>query len=219
MKAYGTTLTAFYYDQLYLPDKSRIALKVRSMVGLIPLFAVETISSSALDKLPRLKRRIDWFVKNRPELTEHVAHLEKKGLEERRLMAIVTPEKLKRVLKHFFADDEFLCPYGLRSLSKFHAENPFLLGVGGATFRVDYQPAESTTATFGGNSNWRGPVWFPLNYLFIESLQRFHFYLGDSFKIEFPTGSGRELSLWDISLELAQRLISIFRRGPTDGGR
>jgi hypothetical protein len=208
----------FYYDQLYLPDKQRIALKVRSMVGLIPLFAVETISSSALDKLPRLKKRIDWFVKNRPELSENVAHLEKKGLEERRLMAIVTPEKLKRVLKHFLAEDEFLCPYGLRSLSKFHADHPYVLGVGGATFRVDYQPAESTTGTFGGNSNWRGPVWFPLNYLFIESLQRFHFYLGDEFKVEFPTGSGHELTLWDVSMELAQRMIGIFRRG-LDGRR
>ena len=208
----------FYYDQLYLPDGDRIPLKVRSMVGLIPLFAVETISSTALDKLPRLKKRIEWFVKNRPELSENVAHLLKKGLEERRLMAIVTPEKLKRVLRTFFAEDEFLCPYGLRSLSKFHAQHPFKLSVGGAEFRVDYQPAESTTGTFGGNSNWRGPVWFPLNYLFIESLQRFHFYLGDEFKVEFPTGSGRELTLWEISIELAQRMISIFRRGP-DGRR
>ena len=208
----------FYYDQLFLPDGERISLKVRSIVGLIPLFAVETISSSTLERLPRLKKRIDWFIANRPELSENVAHLEKKGLEERRLLAIVTPEKLKRVLKRFFADDEFLCAYGLRSLSKFHAEHPYVLNVGGATFRVDYQPAESTTGTFGGNSNWRGPVWFPLNYLFIESLQRFHFYLGDDFTIEFPTGSGTMLTLWDISMELAQRLIDLFRRG-ADGRR
>jgi hypothetical protein len=111
-----------------------------------------------------------------------------------------------------------LCDYGLRSLSKYHADHPFVLSVGGATFRVDYQPAESTTGDFGGNSNWRGPVWFPLNYLFIESLQRFHFYLGDSYRVEFPTGSGRMLTLWDISIELAQRLISIFRRD-ADGKR
>jgi hypothetical protein len=208
----------FYYDQLFLPDNERIALKVRSMVGLIPLFAVETITSSTLEKLPRLRKRIEWFIANRPELSENVAHLERMGLDERRLMAIVTPEKLRRVLKRFFDENEFLSDYGLRSLSKFHAEHPYVLNVGGASFRVDYQPAESTTGTFGGNSNWRGPVWFPLNYLFIESLQRFHFYLGDDYKIEFPTRSGRMLTLWEISMELAHRMISIFKRNP-DGRR
>ena len=202
----------FYYDQLFLPTGERIPLKVRSMVGLIPIFAVETISSASLDKLPRLRKRIEWFIANRPELTENIAHLERTGLEERRLMAIVSPERLRRVLRRFFDESEFLCDFGIRSLSKFHAEYPYVLSVGGATFRVDYQPAESTTGAFGGNSNWRGPVWFPLNYLFIESLQRFHFYLGDSYRIEFPTGSGRMLTLWEISIELAERLISIFRR-------
>ncbi len=203
---------AFYYDQLFLPTGERIALKVRSMVGLVPLFAVETITSSTLDKLPRLRKRIEWFIANRPELTENIAHLERTGFEERRLMAIVSPERLRRVLRRFFDENEFLSEFGLRSLSKYHAEHPYVLSVGGATFRVDYEPAESSTGTFGGNSNWRGPVWLPLNYLLIESLQRFHFYLGDGYRVEFPTGSGRMLTLWDISIELAQRLISIFRR-------
>jgi hypothetical protein len=203
---------AFYYDQLFLPTGERIALKVRSMVSLIPVFAVETIASASLEKLPRLKKRIEWFIANRPELTENIAHLERKGLEERHLLAIVSPEKLRRLLAHFFSENEFLSPHGVRSLSKYHAANPYVLNLEGATFRIDYEPAESTTGTFGGNSNWRGPVWFPLNYLFIESLQRFHFYLGDDFKIEFPTGSGNMLTLWEVSIELSQRLISIFRR-------
>jgi len=207
----------FYYDQLFLPDGERIALKVRSMVGIIPLFAIETISSSTLEHLPNLRKRIEWFIANRPELSENVAHLEKRGMDERRLMAIVSPEKLRIVLRKFFAEDEFLCPYGLRSLSKYHRDHPFVLTVGGATFRVDYEPAESNSGTFGGNSNWRGPVWFPLNYLFIEALQRFHFYLGDDYTVEFPTGSGRMLTLWQISMELAERLIAIFRRDA--GGR
>jgi hypothetical protein len=208
----------FYYDQLFLPSGERIPLKVRSMVGLIPLFAIETISSSTLEHLPHLKRRIDWFIDNRPELSENVAHLEKMGVDERRLMAIVSPDKLRVVLRKFFAEDEFLTTFGLRSLSKYHAGHPFVLNVGGATFRVDYEPAESTSGTFGGNSNWRGPVWFPLNYLFIEALQRFHFYLGDSYTVEFPTGSGKMLTLWQISMELAERLISHFRKG-ADGKR
>jgi hypothetical protein len=208
----------FYYDQLFLPSGERIALKVRSMVGLIPLFAVETISSSTLAALPNLRRRMEWFITNRPELSENVAHLETEGLGERRLLAIVTPERLRRVLRTLFAEDEFLSPHGLRSLSKFHAGHPYVLNVGGTSFRVDYEPAESSTGTFGGNSNWRGPVWFPLNYLLIESLQRFHFYLGDAFVVEFPTGSGRMLTLWQISMELAQRLIGLFVRD-ADGRR
>ncbi|MFN2459149.1 MAG: glucosidase [Candidatus Velthaea sp.] len=209
---------AFYYDQLILPDGQRIALKVRSMVGLVPLFAVETISNSTLEKLPRLKKRIDWFCANRPELSENVASIERTGLEGRRLMAIVQPEKVRRILRRFLDEAEFLSPYGLRSLSKYHAEHPYVLCVGGATFKVDYEPAESQTYLFGGNSNWRGPVWFPLNYLFIEALQRFHFYLGDAYTVEFPTGSGKQLTLWQVSMEIAERLIALFRRD-TPGGR
>ena len=208
----------FYYDQLFLPDGERISLKVRSMVGLIPLLAVETLSDATLDRLPRLRKRIEWFIQNRPELSENVAHLEHMGQGDRRLMAILSPERLRRVLKRFFDSDEFLGTYGLRSLSKYHADQPYVLSVGGASFRVDYQPAESNTATFGGNSNWRGPIWFPLNYLMIEALQRFHFYLGDDFKVEFPTGSGVELSLWDISIQLSERLISLFRKN-AEGAR
>ncbi len=202
----------FYYDQLYLPDGERIPLKIHSVVGLIPLFAVETLSTGTLAHLPRLAARIEWFLTNRPELAENVARLELDGMNERRLLAIVNPDHLRKILRRAFDENEFLSPYGLRMLSKFHAANPYVLRVSDAEFRVDYEPAESTTGLFGGNSNWRGPVWFPLNYLFIEALQKFHYYFGDDYKVEFPTGSGRMLTLWDCSMELSQRLIALFER-------
>jgi hypothetical protein len=202
----------YYYDQLYLPTGERIPLKVHSVVGVIPIYAVETLDPETLDKLPLLKDRVEWFIENRPELAENVARIDVGGMRQRRLLAIVSPDRLRRILRRVFDENELLSPYGIRSLSKFHEEHPFELTVGGATFRVDYEPAESTSGLFGGNSNWRGPVWFPLNYLLIESLQKFHYYLGDDFKVEFPTGSGVMLSLWDISQELSHRLIGLFRR-------
>jgi hypothetical protein len=208
----------FYYDQLYLPTGERIPLKVRSGVGVIPIYAVETLDPDTLEKLPLLKTRVEWFIANRPELAENVARIEIGGMRQRRLLAIVNPERLRRILRRVFAEEEFLSPYGMRALSKFHEANPFLLNVGGANFRVDYEPAESTSGLFGGNSNWRGPIWFPLNYLLIESLQKFHYYLGDDYKVEYPTGSGVMLTLWQISQQLSRRLISLFRLAP-DGTR
>jgi len=208
----------FYYDQLYLPTGERIPLKVRSGVGVIPIYAVETLDPDTLEKLPLLKTRVEWFIANRPELAENVARIEIGGMRQRRLLAIVNPERLRRILRRIFAEEEFLSPHGMRALSKFHQANPFVLNVGGASFRVDYEPAESNSGLFGGNSNWRGPIWFPLNYLLIESLQKFHYYLGDDYKVEFPTGSGEMLTLWEISQRLSRRLISLFRAGP-DGSR
>ncbi len=208
----------FYYDQLYLPTGERIPLKVRSGVGVIPIFAVETLDPDTLEKLPLLKTRVEWFIANRPELAENVARIEISGMRQRRLLAIVSPDRLRRILRRLFAEEEFLSPNGMRALSKFHDANPYVLNVGGASFRVDYEPAESTSGLFGGNSNWRGPIWFPLNYLLIESLQKFHYYLGDEYKIEFPTGSGTMLNLWEISQQLSRRLIGIFRMGE-DGKR
>jgi hypothetical protein len=208
----------FYYDQLYLPTGERIPLKVRSAVGVIPIFAVETLDPDTLEKLPLLKTRVEWFIANRPELAENVARIEVSGMRQRRLLAIVSPDRLRRILRRLFAEDEFLSPHGMRALSKFHEANPYVLNVGGASFRVVYEPAESTSGLFGGNSNWRGPVWFPLNYLLIESLQKFHYYLGDDYRIEFPTGSGTMLTLWEISIQLSHRLISLFRAAP-DGTR
>jgi hypothetical protein len=202
----------FYYDQIYLADGERIPLKVRSVVGIVPLFAVETLSAEMLDRLPSFKKRVEWFLTNRPELAENVARIDVGGTHDRRLLAICNPSRLRDILRRAFDELEFLSPHGVRMLSRYHLDNPFVLRLGGEEFRVDYEPAESTSGLFGGNSNWRGPVWFPLNFLLVEALQKFHYYLGEDYTIEFPTGSGRMLSLWEISLELSRRLVSLFRR-------
>jgi len=200
----------FYYDVLHLHGSGNEPLKVRSMVGLIPLFAVETIEADVLEKLPHFKRRIEWFIENRPDLTENVASMRTPGKGERRLLAVAYRERLERVLKLMLDEQEFLSPHGIRSVSRYHKDNPYILRVDGVVHRVDYEPVESSSGLFGGNSNWRGPVWFPVNYLLIESLQRFHHYFGDDLKIECPTGSGRFLDLWEVSQELSKRLMLIF---------
>ncbi len=200
----------FYYDVLHLPDNERLHLKVRSMVGLIPLFAVETIEPETLNAFPGFKRRVEWFVKNRPNLTQNIACMETAGTGEIRLLAIVNQDKLRQILQKLLDEAEFLSPHGIRSVSKFHAQNPYSFEVNGQQHRVDYEPAESTSGMFGGNSNWRGPVWFPMNFLIIESLQKFYYYLGEDFTVEYPTGSGKQMSLGEIVTELSQRLIRIF---------
>ena len=202
----------FFYDVLKLPDGTHFPMKIRSMVGLIPLFAVETLEPEVLDKLPDFKRRLEWFIDNRPDLTGNVACMRTEGMGERRLLSIVDQDKLRGVLKFMLDEREFLSPYGIRALSQFHRGNPYKLDVHGMEHRVDYDPGESSTGLFGGNSNWRGPIWFPLNYLLVESLQKFHYYLGDDFKIEFPTGSGAMLTLWEVARELSRRMTSIFLR-------
>lgn len=200
----------FYYDVLHLPDDQQIEMKVRSMVGLIPLFAVETLEPETLQHLPNFKKRLEWFIQNRPNLRKNVACMETKGMEARRLLAIVSPDKLKRILQKMLDETEFLSDYGIRALSRCHATHPYLFHAKGMEFRVDYQPAESSISLFGGNSNWRGPIWFPVNFLLIESLQKFHYYLGDEFKVECPTGSGQWLNLWEVASNLSQRLTQIF---------
>jgi hypothetical protein len=207
----------FFYDVLHLPMGKPLPMKVRSMVGLIPLFAVETLEPELLAQLPDFKRRMEWFVNNRPDLTENVACMRTPGKEERRLMSIVSRDQLRRVLRFMLDENEFLSPYGIRAISRFHKDNPYVLQVNGTQHRVDYEPAESSTGLFGGNSNWRGPIWFPLNYLLIESLQKFHHYLGHDFKVECPTGSGQMMTLWEVSAELSRRLSRIFLRD--DSGR
>jgi hypothetical protein len=201
----------FYYDVLHLPEQ-QIELKVRSMVGLIPLFAVETIDSESLQQLPSFKKRVEWFIQNRTDLTQNIACMETEGVCERRLLAIVYQDKLQRILQKLLDETEFLSPYGIRALSKIHDEHPYIFDVNGAQFQVNYEPAESSSGLFGGNSNWRGPVWFPVNFLLIESLQKFHHYFGDEFKVECPTGSGQMMTLWDVASELSQRLIQIFSK-------
>ena len=200
----------FYYDVLHLKNRQDIPLRIRSMVGLIPLFAVETVDENWLDDLPDFKRRTDWFLKNRPDLTADIACLQEKGENNRLLLAIADKNKLTRILQYMLDENEFLSDYGIRSLSRFHQLHPYIFDMDGIHNEVAYEPAESLTGMFGGNSNWRGPVWFPLNYLLIESLQKFDFYYGDDFKIEFPIGSGNNMNLWDVSLELEKRLCNIF---------
>jgi Glycosyl hydrolase family 63 C-terminal domain len=195
----------FYYDVLHLHSERNMPIKVRSMVGLIPLFAVTTIDSETLNALPEFKQRFEWFLKNRPNLT---ANVEKKG--ERQLLSIAYRERLEKVLKIMLDENEFLSPYGIRALSRFHKDNPYILHVNGNEHRVDYEPAESSSGLFGGNSNWRGPIWFPVNYLLIESLQKFHHFYGDDLKVECPTGSGNMMNLWEVSQELSRRLSRIF---------
>ncbi len=202
----------FYYDVLHLPHERNIPLKIRSMVGLIPLFAVETIEDKWLDNFPEFKKRTEWFLKNRPDLTGDISCLQETGRDNRRLLAIVNRDKIKSILEYLFSEDEFLSDFGIRSMSKFHEKNPYSLTLEGKFYEVEYEPGESRSGMFGGNSNWRGPVWFPLNYLLIESLQKFDYFYGDSLKIEFPTGSGNEMNLWQISQELEKRLCRIFRK-------
>lgn len=203
----------FYYDVLH-NGSMQTQLKIRSMVGLCPLFAVETLEEEWLNELPAFKKRMDWFLKNRPELTDRCANLEAPGVSNRRLLAIVDRERMTRVLSLMLSEAEFLSPHGIRALSKGHEAEPYVFPFDDS-YQVGYEPAESLSGLFGGNSNWRGPVWFPPNYLLIESLQKFHFYYGDDLKVEFPTGSGNMLNLWQVSQELSRRLSSIFLRDHT----
>src|ERR1700734_2939316 len=202
----------FFYDVLKFPDGRKYPMRVRSMVGLIPLFAVETLEPEMLDRLPDFKRRLEWFIDNRPDLVKNVACMRTRGMRERRLLSTVSPEQLRRVLRTMLNDREFLSPYGIRTMSEYHRDHPYALSVNGMEYRVDYQPAESTTGLFGGNSNWRGQIWSPVNYLMIESLQRLHHYFGDDFKVELPSGSGNMLTLWEVAAELSRRLTNIFLR-------
>jgi hypothetical protein len=207
----------FYYDALHMPNDARL-LKVRSMVGLIPLFAVETLEPDVLDRLPGFKRRLQWFIDNRPEFRGHVTTAIGPGGGVRRLLSIVRRPQLVRVLSYMLDREEFLSPHGIRALSRYHRDHPYVLAVDGVEHRVDYEPAESATGIFGGNSNWRGPIWFPVNYLLIESLQKFHHFYGDDLKVECPTGSSRLLNLWDVASELSRGLTHLFLRG-RDGRR
>jgi hypothetical protein len=208
----------FFYDVLRTPDGARIELKVRSMVGLIPLLAVQTLEPWVLERLPGFRKRLEWFLANRADLTENVASVKDKGHGERRLLAIADADQLRRILRLMLDEREFLSPYGVRSLSRAHAAQPYTVTLDGHEHVVDYEPAESTTPLFGGNSNWRGPVWFPPNFLLIESLQRYHHYFGDAFTVECPTGSGRMMTLWQVADELSRRLSALFLPGP-DGAR
>jgi hypothetical protein len=202
----------FFYDVLKLPDGRKHPMRIRSMVGLIPLFAVETLEPELLDRLPGFKRRLEWFIDNRRDLVANIACMRTAGMGERRLLSIANRDQLRRILEFMLDEKEFLSPHGIRALSQYHRHHPYTLDVNDMEHRVDYEPGESTTGLFGGNSNWRGPIWFPMNYLLIESLQKFHHYFGDEFKVEFPTRTGNMLTLWGVAAELSRRLTNIFLR-------
>jgi len=203
----------FYYDLLRLPDGRSTYLRVRSAVGLVPLLAVETIDPELLDCLPGFHERLRWFLANRADLVGDAASVTRTGEQDRRLFALVSASRLRAILSRMLDEREFLSPHGLRSVSRWHAEHPFRLVIDGrVSGEVCYEPAESRSGLFGGNSNWRGPVWFPLNYLIIEALQKFDWYYGSTFTVEHPVGSGTMLTLWEVSVELSRRLIGLFVR-------
>ena len=208
----------FYYDLLQLPNGEEHYLKVRSMVGLTPLFAVETLEPEIIDRLPGFKRRMQWFIDNHPDVPEHIEMTQRSARGMRRLLSLVNRKHLKRVLFRMLDETEFLSDHGIRALSRYHNEHPYEVYVNGNTNRVDYEPAESTTPLFGGNSNWRGPIWFPVNYLLIESLQKFHHYYGEDFRVPCPSRSDNQADLWQVSREISKRLCRIFLRGK-DGRR
>jgi hypothetical protein len=200
----------FFYDVLHLPDGETQSLRIRSMVGLIPLFAVETLEPDLLDRLPGFKRRLEWFLRYRPELCSLVSHWREEGRGHRRLLSLLRGHRMKCLLRRMLDETEFLSPFGVRALSQVHDRDPYLFRHGGVDLSVRYLPAESDSGLFGGNSNWRGPVWFPVNFLIIESLQKFHHYYGDEFKVECPSRSGTFVTLNEAANELARRLTRIF---------
>jgi hypothetical protein len=204
----------FYYDLLRLPDGSATRLKVRSMVGLLPLCATTVIEKWQRERVPRVLALMFERLRRMPELSATIhptgpGHL---GVAERGMVALLNPERLRRILTKMLDENEFLGPYGIRSLSKFHEQHPYVFHAGGQEYRVDYLPAESNTGMFGGNSNWRGPVWMPVNALIIRALLNFHLYYGDNFTIECPTGSGKMMNLFEVSKDIANRLTRTFTR-------
>ena len=205
----------FFYDVLNLPNDERVRLRVRSMVGLIPLFAVETLEPEVLERLPGFRRRLEWFLNHRPDLAGLVSRWQSPGHGERRLLSLLRGHRMKKLLRRMLDESEFLSDFGVRALSRAHLEHPYVFKVDHTDLSVRYAPGESDSRQFGGNSNWRGPIWLPLNYLIIESLQKFHHYYGNDFKIECPTGSGRYLSLDQVATELSQRLSRIFLKDPS----
>jgi hypothetical protein len=199
---------------LSLPDGQAARLKVRSLVGLLPLAACTVLQSDEVTRLPKFMERVNWLRQHWPDLLNTIPSLDQPGTNNRRLLAMLDETKLRRVLGRMLDEDEFLSPYGIRSISRFHLEQPYSLHVGDVEYRVDYMPAESNNRMFGGNSNWRGPIWFPMNFILIRGLVDLHAYYGDEFTVECPTGSGQQMSLWQVSQEISRRLACIFLRDP-----
>jgi hypothetical protein len=187
-------------------------LRIRSLVGLMPLIAVEVLEEATMDDLAGFSKRMRWFLENRTDLARHITYMEKGGKEAAgsRLLAIPSRARLERVLRYMLDENEFLSPYGIRSVSRFHEEHPYVFRVGNDEHVVKYVPGESQSGIFGGNSNWRGPIWFPINYLLVEALERYHHFYGDDLQVECPTGSGRMMNLQQVAREIASRLARIF---------
>ncbi len=203
----------FYYDQLLIENHGSTPLRVRSLVGIIPMLAVEVLDQQAIERLPGFRSRMEWFLKNRPDLARHVSCMDERQTSERRmrrLLAVPSRERLERLLRHVLDENEFLSPYGIRSLSKIHATSPYGIRLNGLDYSIEYRPGESDSGLFGGNSNWRGPVWFPINYLLVEALERYYHFYGDTLRVELPTGSGHWVTLQDASREIARRLSTLF---------
>ncbi len=207
----------FFYDVVHLPDGRVVPLRVRSLVGIIALLGVEVIEPELLEANPEFRARMDWFARHRPHRVEGAASIQRHGVGERVLMSVLDEHKLRSVLRYLLDPEEFLSDYGVRSLSKYHGEHPFTVHMGGMDFTISYEPGESQTVMFGGNSNWRGPIWFPLNYLIIEALREYHSFYGDDFTVEMPTGSGNQATLHEVADELAGRLVALFT--PDSSGR
>ncbi len=208
----------FFYDQVKLPDGRVIALKVRSMVGLIPLFAVEILDDELLKEQPEFRERLNWFLDNNPAMANLVSHWGEKGMGDKHLLSLLRGHRMKKILLRMLDETEFLSDYGIRALSKFHDKNPYNFYIDGQTFSVQYSPGESTTSLFGGNSNWRGPIWMPVNYMIVESLRSFYQYYGPDFKVESPVGSGKFMNLNEVADEISNRLANLFLRDK-DGRR
>jgi hypothetical protein len=208
----------FFYDKLRLPDGSSIPMRVRSIVGLIPLFAVHVLEERLHGHLPGLRDRLVWFLRHRPDLAKLVSRWNEPGKGNALLLSVLRGHRMKALLRRALDESEFLSDHGVRALSRYHRDHPFVFNHNGNSFTVKYLPAESDTRVFGGNSNWRGPVWMPVNYLLIESLYEFHRYYGDEFRVEYPTGSGQMLSLCEIADELARRATTLFLKNK-DGER
>ena len=202
----------FYYDVLNLPDGAMKPLKVRSMVGLIPLYAVEVLEPSLLEELPEFKCRLEWILEHRPDLAKLVSRWQEPGVGERRLLSLLRGHRMKCLLRRLLDETEFLSDFGVRAISRHHLEHPYEFICGQARMSVGYEPGESSSGRFGGNSNWRGPIWMPVNFLIIESLQKFHHYYGDDFKVECPVGSGKFLTIAEVADELSRRMTKAFRR-------
>ncbi len=204
----------FYYDVLHLPDGRQIPLRLRSMVGLIPLFAVEVLDASVFARLPHFTNRLRWFLDHRPNLAQLVSRWHDPNAGEQHLLSLLRGHRMKRLLGRMLDETEFLSDFGVRSLSRYYEKNPYVFEHAGHQISVHYIAGECATDIFGGNSNWRGPVWMPVNYLLIESLQRFHSYYGDEFKVECPVGSGRLMHLGEVASELSRRLCRVVLRDP-----